>query len=123
VVIVAGYPEEMQEFLDFNPGMRSRFPRVIFFPDYTDEELVRIFDMLGQQGRYRLDADAAERVRAWFAAEPRTKGFGNGRLARNLFEEAVARQASRLVTIPNPTNDQLVSFVADDIPATHEGVG
>jgi Cdc6-like AAA superfamily ATPase len=123
VVIVAGYPEEMQEFLDFNPGMRSRFPRVIFFPDYTDEELVRIFDMLGQKGRYRLDAEAAERVRAWFAAEPRTKGFGNGRLARNLFEEAVARQASRLVTIPNPTNDQLVTFVADDIPAAHEGVG
>jgi Cdc6-like AAA superfamily ATPase len=115
VVIVAGYPAEMEEFLDFNPGMRSRFPRVIFFPDYTGEELVRIFESIGEKGQYRLDDAARRKVLAWFEAHPRTKGFGNGRLARNLFEATVARQASRLVTIPEPTDEQLVTFIADDI--------
>ncbi|MGH9245146.1 MAG: AAA family ATPase [Acidimicrobiales bacterium] len=122
VVIVAGYPQEMQEFLDFNPGMRSRFPRVIFFPDYTNEELVRILEMIGKKGEYRLDPDARRKVLAWFEAHPRTKGFGNGRLGRNLFEVAVTRQASRLVTIASPTNDQLVTFVADDIPDADEAL-
>jgi Cdc6-like AAA superfamily ATPase len=116
VVIVAGYPAEMQEFLDFNPGMRSRFPRVIFFPDYTGEELVRIFESIGEKGQYRLDAAAREKLLAWFEAHPRTKGFGNGRLARNTFEAAVATQAGRLVAIKDPTDDQLVTFLADDIP-------
>jgi hypothetical protein len=54
-------------------------------------------------------------VRAWFAAQPRTAGFGNGRLARNLFEAAVANQASRLVAIERPTDEQLTTLTADDI--------
>jgi Cdc6-like AAA superfamily ATPase len=116
VVIVAGYPTEMEEFLDFNPGMRSRFPRVIFFPDYTGAELVDIFESIGKKGEYRLDESARVKLLAWFDACPRTKGFGNGRLARNLFESAVAHQASRLVDITNPTDEQLVTFLPDDIP-------
>jgi hypothetical protein len=122
VVIVAGYPAEMEEFLDFNPGMRSRFPRVIFFPDYTGPELVRIFESIGAKGEYRLDDEAKAKLLAWFDTVPRSKGFGNGRLARNLFESAVAHQASRLVSIVNPTDDQLVTFVADDIPEPGHGV-
>ena len=55
-------------------------------------------------------------VRAWLAAQPRGKGFGNGRLVRNLFEHAVARQASRVVEIDKPTDMQLVALTADDIP-------
>jgi Cdc6-like AAA superfamily ATPase len=116
VVIVAGYPNEMEEFLDFNPGMRSRFPRLIFFPDYSSAELVKIFESIGAKGEYVLDEEATTKLLAWFDAAPRTKGFGNGRLARNLFESAVAHQASRLVAIANPTDEQLVTFVADDIP-------
>jgi Cdc6-like AAA superfamily ATPase len=115
VVIVAGYPAEMEEFLDFNPGMRSRFPRVIYFPDYRSEELVAIFESIGEKGQYRLDDEARRKVLAWFEAQPRTKGFGNGRLARNLFEATVARQASRLVAIAEPTDDDLVTFVAGDV--------
>ena len=122
VVIVAGYPAEMEEFLDFNPGMRSRFPRVIDFPDYTGPELVKIFESIAAKGEYELDDEAAARLLAWFEAVPRTKGFGNGRLARNLFEAAVAHQAGRLVAITNPTDEQLVTFVASDIPDPGEGL-
>jgi Cdc6-like AAA superfamily ATPase len=122
VVIVAGYPSEMEEFLDFNPGMRSRFPRIVFFPDYTSAELVRIFESIGEKGEYRLDEAAKVKLLAWFDAAPRSKGFGNGRLARNLFESAVAHQASRLVSIANPTDEQLVTFIADDIPEPGQGL-
>jgi Cdc6-like AAA superfamily ATPase len=116
VVIVAGYPEEMAEFVDANPGLRSRFPKTIFFPDYSNDELMQIFESLGKKGRYVCDAEARAKVQAWFEAQPRTKGFGNGRLARNMFEAAVARQASRIVTIDNPTDEQLTTLTAADIP-------
>ena len=115
VVVAAGYPDEMGRFIESNPGLRSRFPKTIFFPDYTTEELVAIFHALGQRSGYRCDADAAERLRAWFDAQPRDKGFGNARLARNLFEAAVARQASRVVGIADPSNDDLVLLTGDDI--------
>lgn len=116
VVIVAGYPEEMAEFVDANPGLRSRFPKTIFFPDYSNDELMQIFESLGKKGRYACDGEAHAKVKAWFEAQPRTKGFGNGRLARNMFEAAVARQASRIVTIANPTDEQLTTLAAVDIP-------
>ena len=112
VVIAAGYPEEMAEFLDANPGLRSRFPRTIHFPDYTTDELVAIFEAACRESSYRLTPEAVVTLRASFDAEPRAKGFGNGRLARNLFEAAVGRQASRIVSLPNPTDDELCSLVA-----------
>jgi AAA lid domain/ATPase family associated with various cellular activities (AAA) len=116
VVILAGYPEEMATLVDANPGMESRFPRTIRFLDYSDDELLAIVESLGRAGRYHLDQEARATVQAWFAAQPRERGFGNGRLARNLFESAVANQASRLVTIDNPTDDQLTTLTATDIP-------
>ncbi|HET8617871.1 MAG TPA: AAA family ATPase [Acidimicrobiales bacterium] len=116
VVILAGYPDEMAALVDANPGMRSRFPRTIHFPDYADDELVAIVESLGAKGRYSLDAGARAAVRAWLAAQPRDRGFGNGRLARNLFEAAVANQATRLVAVADPSDDQLTTLTAGDIP-------
>jgi len=116
VVILAGYPEEMATLVDANPGMESRFPRTVHFPDYSDDELVAIVESLGQKGRYRLDEQARAAVRAWLVTQARDRGFGNGRLARNLFEQAVANQASRLVAIDNPTDDQLTTLTSADIP-------
>lgn len=115
VVVVAGYPEEMRALIESNSGLRSRFPRTIRFPDYSDDELCAIFTSMCEEAAYRCDADCKERARAWFAAQPRDKGFGNARLARNLFEAAVARHASRVVDIPTPTDDHLVVLTADDI--------
>lgn len=115
VVILAGYPDEMVALVEANPGMRSRFPKSIYFPDYSDDELLAIVEAAGAEGRYQLDDGARQAVRAWFAAQPRTAGFGNGRLARNLFEAAVANQASRLVAIEHPTDEQLTTLTAADI--------
>jgi hypothetical protein len=115
VVIAAGYPEEMADFLDSNPGLRSRFPRTILFPDYTTDELVAIFDGMCQDSSYRCSTEAAATVRAYFEGQPRDKGFGNARLARNLFESAVARQASRVVKLTEPTDEQLCELVSADI--------
>ncbi len=66
---------------------------------------------------YLLDADAKKKVRLWLESQPRIKGFGNGRLTRNLFEETVANQASRVVDIKDPTDVQLVMLLPPDIPA------
>jgi Cdc6-like AAA superfamily ATPase len=121
VVIVAGYPDEMAEFLDANPGLRSRFPKTVFFEDYSDEELQRIFDGMCDRSHYRPTAGARERVLAYVAARRRDRGFGNARLVRNLFEATVARHASRVVDLPDVSDDALVTLEADDVPAPEPG--
>jgi hypothetical protein len=120
VVILAGYPDEMEILVAANPGMRSRFPRTIHFPDYDDDELMAILAALGAAGRYTLDDGAQRAAAAWLAAQPRDRGFGNGRLVRNLFEAAVANQASRLVALDHPSDEQLTTLTAADIPPVGE---
>ena len=118
-VIAAGYPVEMEEFINANPGLRSRFPKVIAFADYSNDELVAIFASLCKKNRYEPTPEAVESLRAYFAAQPREKGFGNGRLARNAFEAAVAHQASRLMATadPKPTSEELQRLEPADIVA------
>jgi hypothetical protein len=121
VVIVAGYPGEMDDFLDANPGLRSRFPKTIVFPDYDDDELVRIFEHVAERAHYRTGDGVADAVERWVTAVPRVQGFGNGRLVRNLFEEVMVRHAGRVVAIADPDDDDLVTVTVDDIPPP--GVG
>ncbi len=116
VVIMAGYPEEMEQLVSANPGLRSRFPKTIFFPDYSSDDLIAIFSMQCDKGGYRPDGGAIDAVRAHLDQVTRDKGFGNGRVARNIFEAAVARQASRVVAIDSPTDAQLTDLTAADIP-------
>lgn len=117
VVVMAGYIEEMDQLISSNPGLRSRFPKVIHFPDYSTDELLAIMDSIATKGGYRLSPGARARARIWLDAVPRDKGFGNGRTARNLFEQAVATQATRLVGLPSHSDEELSTLVADDIPA------
>ncbi len=117
VVIMAGYPDEMEQLVSANPGLRSRFPKSIHFPDYTADDLIAIFRMQCEKGGYIPTDEAIEAVRGHLDAVPRDKGFGNGRVSRNLFEAAVARQASRIVEIDDPTDVDLTTLDASDIPA------
>jgi hypothetical protein len=116
-VIVAGYPTEMGTFVDANPGLRSRFDRTVQFPDYTDDELVAIFERLGRAKRYDPTPDALVAVRAVVAATERGQAFGNARFVRNLFERAVAAHASRLVSLDAPSDTALSTLEADDVRA------
>jgi hypothetical protein len=97
VVIFAGYPEPMQELVESNPGLSSRVRTTIHFPDYSTEELMRIFDLSCEKEGYTLTEEAGVIPRKRLAREPRGHGFGNARLVRNCFEDAIATQARRLV--------------------------
>ena len=117
-LIAAGYPAEMEEFIDANPGLKSRFTRFIDFPDYSTDELVEIFERMSGDLRYHLDDAGRHALRIVIEAEPRTRGFGNARFVRNLFEEAVGRQADRLAEVSEPTDDQLTTLTAVDVAGT-----
>lgn len=120
-VIAAGYPEEMERLIDANPGLKSRFTRTLHFPDYTDDELLAIFERMSGATRYHLDESGRARLRSVVAAEPRSRGFGNARFVRNVFEEAVGRQAERLASIESPTDEQLTTLTAEDVAAPPDG--
>ncbi|MCB1256300.1 MAG: AAA family ATPase [Microthrixaceae bacterium] len=115
VLIVAGYPVEMEEFISTNPGLRSRFPTTIEFPDYSNEELLKIVDSIGSKMAYRLTDDARRKFLTELDAIPRDKGFGNARVARNMFEAAVNRQASRIVKMDAPDDEALTTLEESDI--------
>lgn len=116
VVIAAGYPDEMGDFLASNPGLESRFTRTIHFPDYADDDLVEIFRHIAATQHYRLDPAVLDAVREVVSGHERDRGFGNARVVRNLFEAALARQAQRLRGPDTPTDDELVTLLAEDIP-------
>jgi AAA+ superfamily predicted ATPase len=116
-IVAAGYTAEMADFIDTNPGLKSRFTRTISFPDYTDDELVAIFLGLGEKSQYACSDAALARVRHFVSAEQRTRGFGNARFVRNLFETAVAHQAQRVAPLEDPSNEMLTTLTAADIAA------
>ena len=117
VVIVAGYTDEMKGFIDANSGLASRFNHYVEFPDYTAEELSEIFRMNAKKSQYILSAEAERDLDAFIAAKTanRDRKFGNARWVRNLFEQAVARQAERVADIANPTQEQLMTIEMRDI--------
>lgn len=117
VVIIAGYTKEMQSFIEMNSGLKSRFNRYLDFPDYSAEDLVKIFHLNVKKNQYVLapGADALlERKVAGMVAK-RDRFFGNAREMRNLFEKAVERQAVRISSVENPTKDDLMTLTEDDL--------
>ena len=114
-VVVAGYPVEMQELIDTNPGLKSRFARTIEFPDYTTDELGAIFELIAGKQGYELATGADRRLHQVIEDEPRGRGFGNARFVRNVFEQAVALHAVRLNDVESPSREQLMRLDAHDI--------
>ena len=98
VVIVAGYTDQMQKFIDTNPGLQSRFNTTIEFEDYTGEELMSMFEGHCKKNRYTLSPLAASLLRDHFQKlyDKRDKNFGNGRTVRNVFQQIVLNQAQRM---------------------------
>lgn len=117
VLVAAGYPAEMEDFLVANPGLKSRLPTIIEFPDYDTPELVEIVRLMGEKKRYHLSPGAEDAMVELLRSVPRGKGFGNARLARNIFEAAINRHAARVVALEDPDETQLSTLEAVDIPA------
>ncbi|MGB4186822.1 MAG: AAA family ATPase [Limnochordia bacterium] len=117
VVILAGYSAPMEDFLETNPGLRSRFPIIIRFPDYTTFELFRIAEQMLQQREYQLSKAARRKLLAMIEELKRTDSvnFGNARTIRNIIEKAIRKQAVRLVNLNSPTRAQLMEIAAEDL--------
>ncbi|WP_329222788.1 right-handed parallel beta-helix repeat-containing protein [Streptomyces sp. NBC_01485] len=116
VVIVAGYPREMEVFVRSNPGLASRFNRTLLFEDYGSAELVSIVELQAAQHQYELTPAAAEALAAHFDALPRERGFGNGRAARQLFQAMTERQAYRVAELPEASESDLMTLTPGDLP-------
>lgn len=118
VVIVAGYIDLMEQFIDSNPGLRSRFNKYIDFADYNTEEMTAIFKSNCDKSFYVLDTDAEEAVREYFAAVSEAAGeFGNARGVRNTFEKILTEQANRIAEMPTVTRSDLMKITKADVEA------
>ena len=115
VVIAAGYTDEMEVFLDANPGLRSRFSRTIEFPPYSPDELTRIVRLHAEQNHYRLTEQADALLTAHFEEESAAGKPGNAREARTIFESMLERQAERLAELDAPTAAQLTELTPSDL--------
>lgn len=117
IVIVAGYTDLMQEFLDSNPGLRSRFNKYIMFEDYTAEEQLEIFRFMCKSMDYVLSKDALEEAERFFRErnENRPENYANARDVRNYLEKAISNQATRIVQLKNVDKETLAILEREDL--------
>ncbi len=117
VVVLAGYPRPLDRLIKSNPGLSSRFNRAFAFPDYSAAELGRIFESLCRQNRYVLPPVTRAKLLLGFdyLLKHRDEHFGNGRLVRNVFEQAIARLANRITGVLPLTRELLTTLRAEDV--------
>lgn len=120
VVIVAGYPDLMERFVNSNPGLKSRFNKYIYFEDYTPEELLEIFDSMCKKSGLTATQDTRDLVLKHFEKEyaNRNETFANGREVRNFFEKTVVNQANRLAIESNIDDEDVSTLTAEDVMLT-----
>lgn len=120
IVIVAGYTDRMEQFIHANPGLESRFNKYMFFEDYDGKQLMDIFRSMCKKNGYTL-SEAGEQFMEKDLQElydSRDENFGNARDVRNLFEQAVSRQADRVSQLEGPTKEQLMELRPEDLSHT-----
>ena len=117
IVIVAGYTQLMKEFVESNPGLKSRFNKFFEFPDYTNEELQEIFELQCKKYQYKLTEEADKAVREEIIRLEEAKGenFANAREVRNLFEKIIANQAARVSALEDVDEETLSTITIDDL--------
>ena len=117
-VVIAGYTGKMDNFLSSNPGLKSRFNRYWEFRDYTPPELFKIFLFLCKSGQFEISNNAIRKLAVLLqrAYDERDNSFGNGRFVRNLYEETISNQASRLVSKTDISTEALRMIESEDIP-------
>ena len=117
VVIVAGYPAKMAEFLESNPGLKSRFTEILHFGDYNPKEMTDIYLKLAKEGQYTLNPAAQAKLTQVMAEAPKLylQNFPNGRLVRNLFEDTIKYAASRVMKLQKPSKADLTTFTETDL--------
>jgi SpoVK/Ycf46/Vps4 family AAA+-type ATPase/tetratricopeptide (TPR) repeat protein len=117
VVIVAGYPNEMKDFIDSNPGLQSRFTNYFNFEDYNPREMLEIATMISEKNGYNLDEGALQMLLGKFTElyQNRDMNFGNARTVRNILYKAINNQEERILVVHNPTNEVLTSITYEDI--------
>ena len=119
LVIVAGYPDLMDHFINHtNPGLPSRFPTTIFFEDYSADEQRQIFELIARNADYVPTKECIEAVKAHYekVLAKRPANFANARDVRNLFEKAMRNQANRLNGLEDPSLEQLKTLLPEDLP-------
>ena len=121
ICIVAGYTDQMHDFIDTNPGLKSRFTQTIHFDDYTPDELTEIFINLAKGKSFTVDEDTKGAIHRQFEQLylRRDKNFGNAREARRIFDQAVEKQSQRLVSMmgnPDFKDDDMYRITSADLP-------
>ena len=122
VVIVAGYTGPMENFINSNPGLKSRFNKYIEFPDYTIDELMGIFDMNCKKYDYEADEEIRAQIRAMIVQRKlgALENYANARDVRNLFEEIITNQARRVAAMESPTQEDMKKILLEDLEETAE---
>lgn len=122
IVIVAGYPDLMEKFINTNPGLKSRFQKTLHFCDYNERELYQVFEKMCKENDYLLSEEASVYLTDQLTnyVQNKDQNFGNARDMRNFLDIAIGEQANRLLTEANPTRESLITLIPADLQPIFE---